>query len=501
MSLPPEPERQAGANDAVSTRSNADGTGLRVAVIGGGATGLSTALLARRAGLEVEVYEAAPHAGGLAGCFGVDDFLFDFGPHELVTDNRELLALLQELCGDDLLQVRKRSAQYFQERFIAYPFRIADLLQKVRKRFLVRAIADAALARVRGVLTRRRPANLEEWVRGHFGDTLFDFYFGPYTRKVWGLAPKELDARTASQRIAADSIVALAVKSLRLQLFGKEDFDRTHDEQRHNFLYVRGGMGELGNALAAQFEADGGRVHLGKRLVGLGLDDDGRRIERLDFADGTSASGFDYVVSTMPLPEFFPLARPESPLVASHVPRLDFRGMVFCFVGFDRPQVLDHHWVYFPGEDVPFQRVTDFGHFNAGMAPPGRTGLAFELSSNPGERYWEMPDERVLELCTIELERLGLASRREVVAWKVVRVRRAYPVQTNGYAETASAVLDDLARVENAVPLGRQGIFRYCNTDECIEMSMDVVPRMAARERSIRFERASTWVGVGAQSG
>lgn len=510
MSSPsPEAERPSSAVDrAVSGPSSGSGAPPRLAVVGGGVTGLATALLARRAGLEVDVYEASDDVGGLAGCFEVGDFRFDFGPHELVSDNRELLEFLEELCGDDLLQVRKRSAQYFQGRFIAYPFKIADLLQKVRKPFLVRAIADAGMARLRGVVGRQRPRNLEEWVRGHFGNTLFDFYFGPYTRKVWGLSPSELDARTASQRIAADSIVALAVKSLRLQLFGKEDFEQTHDEQRHNFLYVRGGMGELGSALARRFLDGGGRAHLGKRLVGLGLgaagaSADGRtreRVERLDFADGTSVRDFDQVVTTMPLPEFFPLARPASPLVASHVPRLGFRGMVFCFVGFDRPQVLDHHWVYFPGEDVPFQRVTDFGHFNAGMAPPGCTGLAFELSSNPGERFWELPDQRILELCTSELERLQLASAREVVAWRVVRVRRAYPVQVTGYAETAQDVLDDLATVENVVPLGRQGIFRYCNTDECIEMALDVVPRIVAGERGVRFERDSTWIGVGARS-
>lgn len=497
--MPGPTESDPRSGGPATRTADASATPVRLAIVGGGVTGLSTALLARRAGLEVDVFEAQAHAGGLAGCFGVGPFRFDFGPHELVTDNAELLDFLQELCGDDLLQVRKRSAQYFQGRFIAYPFKIADLLQKVRKRFLVRALADAAVARLRGLTRRSQPANLEEWVRGHFGDTLFDFYFGPYTRKVWGLSPSLLDARTASQRIASDSILALAVKSLKLQLFGKEEFEQTHDEQRHNFVYVRGGMGELGSALASEFESLGGRIHLGKRLDGVGLDEGGECATELRFDDGTTVRNFDYVVSTVPLPEFFPLVRPRSPLVTSHVPRLDFRGMVFCFVGFDRPQVLDHHWVYFPDDEVPFQRVTDFGHFNAGMAPVGQTGLAFELSSNPAERFWEMPDERILALCTDELERLGLASAREVVDWKVVRVRRAYPIQVNGYAEIVEDVLNDLSRVTNVVPLGRQGIFRYCNTDECIEMSLDVVPRIVAREPSIRFQRASTWVGVGAQ--
>jgi len=472
---------------------------VRLAVLGGGVTGLSTALLARRAGLDVDVYEGSPSAGGLAGCFSVGDFRFDFGPHEIVSDNRDLHALLRELCGADLLHVRKLSAQYFQGRFIAYPFRIADLLQKVRPGFLVRALSDAALARVRALAGGARDDSLESWVRRRFGATLYDFYFGPYTRKVWGLPPTELDARTASQRIAADSIVALAVKSLKLQLFGREEFEETHDEQRHNFVYVRGGMGELGAAMAREFVALGGRIHLGTRLVGV--ETHGERIVGLDFDGQPTVRGFDAVVNTIPLPDFFRLALPRSPRVVSHVPRLGFRGMVVCFVGFAKPNVLDHHWVYFPGAEVPFQRVTDFGLFGADMAPAGHTGLAFELSSNPGERFWELPDEEVLRLCVDELERLGKARRSDVVAWRVVRVRRAYPVQVKGYAETAAELVDELAGLANLVTIGRQGIFRYCNTDECIEMSMDVVPRIVRGEEHIRFQRAGTWVGVGVAGG
>ncbi|MEZ5979400.1 MAG: FAD-dependent oxidoreductase [Planctomycetota bacterium] len=465
--------------------------------MGGGVTGLSTALLARRAGLDVELCEASTEAGGLAGSFRLGDFRFDFGPHELVTAEPELLAFLHELCGEDLLQVRKRSSQYFRERFIAYPFRITDVLAKMPTGFLVRALGGAALARLRALVGTHGDDSLEGWVRRRFGNTLFREYFGPYTQKVWGVPPSELDARTASQRIAADSIVALAVKSLRLQLLGKEEFEMTHDEQRHNFLYVRGGMGELGAAMAREFEALGGRIRLGRKLAAV--EHDGRRVRSLRFADGSQVSDFDYVVSTIPLPDLHRMVRPGSSLEGSHLARLDFRGMVFCFAAFDRPQVLDQHWVYFPEDAVPFQRVTDFGHFNAGMTPPGRTGLAFELSSNPGERHWESSDDEILARCTGQLERMGLASAREVVDFRVVRVRRAYPMQTKGYAETVADVLDDLAPIGNLVTLGRQGMFRYCNTDECIEMALDVVPRLARAEASIRYGRATSWVGVSVQ--
>ena len=123
----------------------------RIAIIGGGVTGLTTALLLLEQGFEVTLYEASGAEGGLAGSWRRDGFVFDFGPHEFCTDNPALHALLQRVCGDDLLEIEKRTAQYFNGKYVRYPFEIADVLKNVSPWLCLRALAEVGAARLRNL--------------------------------------------------------------------------------------------------------------------------------------------------------------------------------------------------------------------------------------------------------------------------------------------------------------------------------------------------------------
>ena len=58
-------------------------------------------------------------------------------------------------------------------------------------------------------------------------------------------------------------------------------------------------------------------------------------------------------------------------------------------------------------------------------------------------------------------------------------------------------LLAALSAVPNLVSIGRQGLFRYCNQNECMEMAIDVVPEILAGKTAIRYSREGTWQGVG----
>jgi hypothetical protein len=66
-----------------------------------------------------------------------------------------------------------------------------------------------------------------------------------------------------------------------------------------------------------------------------------------------------------------------------------------------------------------------------------------------------------------------------------------------GFMEKTDRLLAALAELTNLVTIGRQGLFRYCNMNECIEMAIDVVPELIAGKASIRYTREGTWLGVG----
>ncbi len=467
---------------------------MKFAIVGAGITGLTTAHLLLRSGAQVDVYESSATEGGLAGTFASGEFHFDFGPHEFVTRNEALVTLLTELCGTDLVRVTKRTAQHFNGRFVRYPFEIGDVVRSMPLLRTMRAVLEVAWGRLRNAVKPPRDTSFEDWTRARFGDTFFDHYFGPYTEKVWGLPPSQIDKRTAAHRISVDSLFDLVKKTLAFRFRGGERHGDIHSEFWREFLYTRGGAGTLQRHLRRHVEAAGGRFHFGKRLASMRVDEG--RATALTFRDGSTVTGFDAVVSTIPLPDLLRVAlgaEADGLLAANDLP---FRGMVFVFLKIGKPKVTENHWIYFPDPKIPFQRWTEFGHFEADMTPAGCTGLALEVAATPGTPDFDMPDAEQAERCIRAIVEMGLITRSDVLGYDVVRVRHAYPVQVIGYQERADALLAALRRVENLVSIGRQGLFRYCNQNECMEMAMDVVPMLLRGERSIVYTNEGTWRGV-----
>ncbi len=470
---------------------------MTVAIVGAGVTGLSLGYLLLQRGIAVRIYEAAPNAGGLASTWRRDGFGFDFGPHEFVSDNPALKALLEEVCGDDLLSVRKRVAQHFRGRALSYPFEIADVVRSMGPLLSARIVAEALLAPLRR--DRSATPNFESWTRAHFGPTLYDVYFGPYTRKVWGVEPTSLDVATARSRISVDSAWELMKKTLAHQFLGEEEFENPHSELRHSFLYVRHGIGRLQEHLERRVRELGGEVRYRKRLANL--ERDGARVCALEFEDGERVTDFDYCVSSAPLPAVARRLLGENDPRRLATERLPFRGMIFVFLRARAPQLADYHWIYFPEPRCVFQRTTEFVHFGAQMAPAGCTGVAFEIAANPGEALWNEPDEQLAQRCIDEYVRLGWLRAQDVLGADVLRVPHAYPIQISGFRQTADGLIEALAEFENFVTVGRQGLFRYCNINECLEMSIEVAQAIAAGRRSIRYQQASSWIGAFAEGG
>src|SRR5262245_10614838 len=76
----------------------------RVAVIGGGITGLSTAYYLGRAGVDFTLYEASPRLGGLLRSERVNDFLVEAGPDSFLSNKPWAAELAREIgIGDQLI--------------------------------------------------------------------------------------------------------------------------------------------------------------------------------------------------------------------------------------------------------------------------------------------------------------------------------------------------------------------------------------------------------------
>ncbi|MFM1800379.1 MAG: UDP-galactopyranose mutase Glf [Cyanobacteriota bacterium] len=173
-------------------------TNLRVLVVGAGFAGAVIARECAEAGHAVHVIDRRPHIGGNA--------------HDAVNIHGERI----HLYGPHLLHGEKDSvAIRWLSRFtdwVPYEHRVRALLADGRTTPLpvnrttledvfgvTLASDDAAKALLASQVTPLQPVNTDEVFLANVGPRLADLFFRPYTRKMWGVCPTELEAAVGAR--------------------------------------------------------------------------------------------------------------------------------------------------------------------------------------------------------------------------------------------------------------------------------------------------------------
>jgi protoporphyrinogen oxidase len=112
-------------------------------------------------------------------------------------------------------------------------------------------------------------------------------------------------------------------------------------------------------------------------------------------------------------------------------------------------------------------RIQNFKNWSPEMVPdPSKTCLGMEYFCSQGDDLWEMPNEKLIELASKEITRLGLGVNREDVEdGCVIRQFKAYPVYDGEYRQHLKVLEDYIRGFENLQTVGRNGMHRYNNQD------------------------------------
>lgn len=442
----------------------------RVAVLGGGVAGLACAYELARAGHEVTVLEREPHVGGMASSFVEDDadgcWSYDFGPHRFHTHDPELIAHVQEILDGNHLRAVRLSRILLFGRFFDYPLQTANVLRNLPVRVLVRSFRDYYWVKLteRLGLSHYSDDTFEGWVTKRFGRTLYELFFGRYTEKSWKMPPSEISGDWASQRISQLNLT----DAVRKTLFRPRDAPRGLVTE---FLYPEvGGIGEIARGYARELGRMGATVLTEAPVTRLHRD--GRRVTRAQYGGARpGAVEADQFISTIPITVLARAVTPPAPAtVREAIGRLRHMSIVFVYLKLAKPQVSPDNWVYLPDHDVAVHRISEFKNFSPRCAPPERTMVCAEITCHIGDEHWRASDAELIELATSDLQRIGLIEAREVTGAFVKKLPHAYPVYDLHYKENLAPIMEFVHTLENLKTGGRQGLFRYNNMDQSIEM-------------------------------
>jgi protoporphyrinogen oxidase len=157
----------------------------KIAIIGSGISGISIASILKDV-CDVTVYERSEYIGGLVHCDRVDNYLYHrVGGHVFNSKNKQVLEWFWNKFDKEteFIQTKRNAKILYQNSFIGYP--IENFLYQLDTTLMERIISELLEINSRAVIEPMDYSDFEEFLKGNFGDTLYNFYFKPYNEKIW----------------------------------------------------------------------------------------------------------------------------------------------------------------------------------------------------------------------------------------------------------------------------------------------------------------------------
>jgi oxygen-dependent protoporphyrinogen oxidase len=311
----------------------------RVAVLGGGISGLCVAYGLCQKKIEVDLYEKSSRFGGVLFTQKSENFLMDFGPNSVLADPL-LDPLIEDLgLSEEKIEVNPASKKRYilcQHKLQALPhsllsFAKTPLFSTSAK---LRLLAEPLVSR-----SREPEISLAEFIRRRLGKPFLDYAVNPFVAGVYGGDPEKLGAGSAFPKLyQLEQKYGSLFKGVLLEVRSQKKKSLPAQKRRTSFSF-RGGMEVLSQRLVEKIG-----------LSSLHPDTEVLRIEamrpeeegyRLSFSQGGQVyeKTFAALVLALPTYKIAPLLSPWDPALADQIETVEYPPLSVVFMGFKESQV------------------------------------------------------------------------------------------------------------------------------------------------------------------
>jgi protoporphyrinogen oxidase len=430
----------------------------RIVVIGAGPTGLGAAhRLGELGHADWDVYESTDHVGGLSWSIHDDNgFIWDHGGHVMFSHYTYFDDLVEKMLHGDYDEHMREAWVWIHGRFVPYPF----------QNNIHRLPPDVYVDCVMGVIEAQRQqlpkANFEEWIIAVFGAGIAEHFMHPYNFKVWATPLEQMGTTWQGDRVPEVNLRRILENQV-------NDRDDVSWGPNNKFKFPLLGTGLLYDRIAESLPKP---VQLNKKVVHIDP-----VAKTIDFADG-SATTYDRIVNTMPLKEIVKIIDGCPDDVMDATAALTHTEGLFVGIGVADPCPSTKCWMYFPGDDSPFYRVTYLSNYSPQMTPSASDHFSLLAEVSKSE-YKQEDVEDVVERTIAGMLACELLTQEQVdtkiVSTQLMHVPYSYPVPTVRRDSLLEKVQPWLAS-QDIYSRGRFGAWRYeiGNTDHSVMMGVEV---------------------------
>lgn len=433
-------------------------------ILGSGIAGISAGYHLEKSGENVVIYEKDSDWGGLCGNFTINGFRFDRFVHFTFAPDEYIKNIFKESV--ELIEHVPFPSNYYKGIWIRHPAQnnlaplsseektdiIYDFVNRIEKP--VEEIQDYG-----------------EWLRVQYGNYFAENFPFKYTRKYWGVEPKELETKWVGQRMYTPDL--------------KQVLKGSFETQDECFYYSKvmkypkkGGFRSILNKCR-----EGLDIRFNKEVIKINPQE-----KTVTFKDGTSTK-YTRLISSLPLPEIVKMIDGIPEEVKEAGLNLMHTSGYMVSLGFNRPDVAKHLWFYIYDEDILPARVYSPNLKSADNVPEGCSSLQAEIFfansgaqencpplaggpksviSRRGFFNPQTPPEIILEKTIESLISMGLFKEEEIVVKDIRFEKYANVIFDKDIYKNRQIVLDYLNKI-GIESIGRFGKWEYFWTHQAFD--------------------------------
>ncbi|MBB5193237.1 protoporphyrinogen oxidase [Silvimonas terrae] len=390
----------------------------RVAIIGGGFTGLSAAYELARAGMDVTVLEADDHIGGLASAFDVEGEKLDRFYHHWFTNDREVMTLIDELHLNDHVAINPTNTGVWYANHFFKLSTPADLLRFTPLTFFNRIRLGLLALRARKVehWMELEDKTAAQWLRELGGEQVYKVVWEPLLKGKFGPVAEQISAVWFWNKL-----------KLRGGSRGKGGEER--------LAYFKGGFVALAEALARQVEGLGGKVLTSTPV---------QRFEKIDgkfhieTPQGTLLA--DEIIATPALPLIAGMiSHWAAPDYLAQLNRIHYLANVCLVLELDR-SLSETYWLNVNDPTFPFVGVIEHTNFEKAETYGGRHIVYLSKYLPHTDALYTMSADEVLDFSIPYLQKMFPAFSRDwIIRHHVWKARWSQPVVEKHYSRLIPA--------------------------------------------------------------
>jgi oxygen-dependent protoporphyrinogen oxidase len=452
---------------------------VHVVIAGGGVTGLTAAyrlLEGRDRNLSVTVLEASPRLGGALLTVQRDGFLFDGGPDAFVATKPHAKQLCIDLgLRDRLIETEPESRHvYFLRRgkLVRMP---EGMVLAVPTKFLPMAtsplFSKLGVARMGlDLLIPRRRDGADESIASFLGRRLgkevVEMLGEPLLGGIYSGDPARLSIRaTFPQLVELEEKHGSLVRGA---LAMRAKAPKRSGPAPSAFLALKGGMGELIDALATAIRERGGQIHTSTALDSIQKQEIGFRISSVH-AGQASTSQADRLLLALPAAQVARLVDPLAPAAARLFRAIPHVSTATCLLAYRRediPHAMDAAGVLIPkSEGYDASALTFMSSKWAGRASDGTALLRVFFGGQAHPEVRGLTDLDLLHAARETLRSI-LGVTAEPLTAQVFRWNDCRPQPVVGHLERLSEARACLAAFPGLLFAG--GAFDGVGIPDCV---------------------------------